>query len=67
MHRNVEIVKKNLSEDTDYMTAEMSALIAKVDNAILKAKGTSNDDLNGLGEVQNVQEGEELSPEESKA
>ena len=38
LHRNVEVVKKNLSEDTDYMTEEMSALIAKVNSAIQTAQ-----------------------------
>ena len=42
MHRNVEDVKKNLSEDTDFMTAEMSALIAKVDDAIQNMGQNSN-------------------------
>ena len=46
MHRNIESLKKSLSEDTDYMTSEMSALLAKVDSAIRKAKGTTgNEDL----------------------
>ena len=42
LHRNVEDVKKNLSEDTDFMTAEMSALIAKVDDAIQNMGQNSN-------------------------
>ena len=39
LHRNVESVKKNLSEDTDYMTEEMNALIAKVDDAVRTIQG----------------------------
>lgn len=39
MHDNIEVIKKNMAEDTDYMTSGMTALISKVDKAIRLANG----------------------------
>ena len=39
MHDTIELVKKNMAEDTDYMTSGMAALISKVDKAIRLANG----------------------------
>ena len=51
MHDNIEAAKRNLSEDTDYMTSGMTALIAKVDKAIRIANGSGTEVITPIGEA----------------
>ena len=56
MHDNIETVKRNLSEDTDYMTSGMTALLAKVDKAIRFANGSGTEVTTPVGEASAPQE-----------
>ena len=59
MHDTIEIVKKNMAEDTDYMTSGMAALLSKVDKAIRLANGSATETTTPAGES--------LTPQEQKA